>query len=279
MALPVGEIDLSGLIDLHIHAAPDVRPRYADDVDLVTAAARAGMRAVLLKSHVTLTADRASISEKVVGGIRAFGGLVLNTQVGGFNPAAVEAALQMGAKQIWMPTMDSAHHRRYEGKPGGLTIFTDEGRIRPEVHEIIELVREADVILGTGHLAIEETAALVRLARQRGLRKIVVTHPEARFIRMPVEAQMEMAAEGVFFERCYIHDMARPGVAAGAEIAAQIRKVGVDSTVLATDFGQAHNPAPVDGMRAYITALNAQDFTNQELRHMASENPAHLLGL
>lgn len=279
MALPIDEIDLSGLIDMHIHAAPDVRPRYADDVDLVKAAAKGGMRAVLLKSHVTLTADRASIAEKVVGGIRAFGGLALNTQVGGFNPAAVEAALQVGAKQIWMPTMDAASHHRYEGKPGGLTIFTDEGRIRPEVQEIIELVRAAEVILGTGHLAIEETLALVRLARQRGVRKIVVTHPEARFIRMPVEAQMEMAGEGVFFERCYIHDMARPDADAGAEIAAQIRRVGIDSTVLATDFGQVHNPAPVDGMRAYLEALNAQGFTNQELRRMASENPAHLLGL
>src|SRR5512133_3370346 len=114
------DIDLTGRIDLHIHSAPDIWPRKMDDLELARAAAGRGMRAILIKSHWTLTADRAYLVEQVVPGIRVFGGLALNDTVGGFNPSAVEAALQMGAAQIWMPTMDSA-----AAKEGGLTIFRD----------------------------------------------------------------------------------------------------------------------------------------------------------
>ena len=64
-----------------------------------------------------------------------------------------------------------------------------------------------------------------------------------------------------------------------AEIAAYIRQVGLESTVLSTDFGQAVNPSPVDGLRAYLTKLAAEDFRSEELRRMAGENPAYLLDL
>jgi hypothetical protein len=145
--------DLTDLIDIHIHTAPDVQEQYADDVDTVREAKEAGMAAVLIKSHTTSTADRAAVAEKVVGGIRVFGGLALNETVGGLNPASVEAALKMGAKQIWMPTRSAAQARKENEHLGGIYILTDDGRVRPEVHAILELIREADAILGTGHIS------------------------------------------------------------------------------------------------------------------------------
>ena len=77
------KLNLEGVIDLHVHTAPDVRPRYMDDIEFTHAASRAGMSAVLLKSHHTLTSDRARLAEKHVSGIHVFGGLVLNDAVGG----------------------------------------------------------------------------------------------------------------------------------------------------------------------------------------------------
>ena len=59
-----GEVSLTGLIDMHIHTAPDVVPRLFDDCEATRAAAAAGLRAILIKSHVTLTADRAQLAEK-----------------------------------------------------------------------------------------------------------------------------------------------------------------------------------------------------------------------
>lgn len=274
------DFDLGGLIDMHIHTAPDVRRRSCDDVEAVRAAKKAGMRAILIKSHVTLTADRAIMAEKVVGGMRVFGGLALNECVGGLNPTAVEVALKIGAKEIWMPTHSAAHELRQEGKDGSISIFTENGEIRPEVYEIVDLVHQANAILATGHISVGESVALVRLAHERGLRKIVVTHPEAPFIRMPAETQAEIVGKGVFFERCYVDTTPAMDCSVTIrEIAATIRQVGVESTVLTTDFGLATLPLPVDGMREYLAKLTAEGFNLREIRCMAAENPAFLLDI
>ncbi|MEM3434038.1 MAG: DUF6282 family protein [Candidatus Methanomethyliaceae archaeon] len=271
---------LEGFIDMHIHTAPDVRERCCDDMEAARAAKREGLRAILIKSHVTSTADRAALAEKYVGGIRVFGGLVLNMQVGGLNPAAVEAALKMGAKEIWFPTFSAQHQLRQEGKGGGVTIFAEDGTIRPEVYEIVDLIHRANAILATGHLSVEETVALVSLARERGVSKIVVTHPEAPFIRMSAELQVALSQKGVFFERCYVnttHAVGNPVTI--QEIAASIRLVGVGSTILSTDFGLASLPHPVDGLREYLSRLADEGFGDRELIRMASENPALLLDI
>ena len=273
-------VNLAGLIDLHIHSAPDLRPRLADDIDTARAAAAAGLRAILLKSHDTLTADRAALAEKAAGGVRVFGGLALNEAVGGLNPRAVEVALALGARQIWLPTFDAAACRRRQGRPGGLSVLAEDGSILPVVYEILDRVRDGDVMLGTGHLSVAEIVEVVRLARQRGLRKIVVTHPHSPLVEMPLAIQQEIAGEGVFFERCYLDTLpGQEGRVSLAEVADHIRRVGVQSTVLSTDLGQAGNPPPVDGLRRYLAGLMGEGFTEGEMRRMAGETPAYLLGL
>ena len=77
---------LEGAVDLHVHSAPDVDPRRFNDLELAAEAAKAGMRAVLLKSHQNSTVERAWLTAKVVPGIHVFGGLVLNAPAGGINP-------------------------------------------------------------------------------------------------------------------------------------------------------------------------------------------------
>jgi len=272
--------DLNELIDMHIHTAPDVRPRYADDIRTVREAKDAGMSAVLIKSHQTLTSDRAKIAEDIVGGIRVFGGLALNEAVGGLNPFAVEIAINMGAKEIWLPTRSAAQARNEDGLLGGITIMTDDGRLKCEVWRILEMARDANVILASGHISPAETVQLVKEARKMGLRKIVVTHPEAHFTWMPVETQKEIASDGVFFERCYVDTTpTMNSTVTVAEIASHIQEVGVQYTVVSTDFGQAISPPPVEGMRSYLAKLSHHGITEEEIRKMGRENPAYLLDL
>ncbi|MBN1402365.1 MAG: hypothetical protein JXA74_16105 [Anaerolineae bacterium] len=269
-------IDLTDVVDLHIHTSPDIRPRYADDLQVTREAAAAGMGAILIKSHWTLTADRAVIAERAVGGIRVVGGLALNSTVGWLNPRAVEVALQMGAAQIWMPTLDLAGPG--QTRWSGPIVVDAEDAIRPEVYDILELVRDADAILGTGHLPEPETLALVRLARQRGLEKVLVTHPDAAFLQLSLAAQRELAAQGAFFERCY--NGFGPGEEGSLEhLAAVMREIGIESTVLSTDYGQAEHPAPVEGFRRYLAGLAALGFGAGELQRMAVTNPSGLLGM
>lgn len=270
------DYDLTGMIDIHVHTAPDVTPRCIDDLQAAQEARAARMRAIVIKSHVTCTADRAAIAEKAVDGIRVCGGLALNEPVGGLNPAAVDAALQLGARIIWMPTQDASHSRQVKGQSGGITI-SEEGEIKSQIGLILELICDADVILCTGHTSIPEIIALVGAAKAMGLRRILVTHPESRSSRIPQQVQQQLASEGVFFERCFLP--VASGQASLDELVANIRAVGIASTVLATDLGQMENPRPVDGFRVYLSLLESKGLSRQDIVWMAGQAPAYLLGL
>jgi len=263
------DIDLRGAIDLHVHTAPDVRPRSVTDIEAARQARDAGMQAILIKSHVTCTADRAQITESVVGGIRVFGGLVLNEQVGGLNPAAVEAALALGAAIVWLPTFGGQPRTR-------TTILNADGHLKPVVQEIAALIRDNGRVLATGHIGFEESLAVVTMARKMGLGKVLITHPEWYGVDFSNEQIKALVGEGVYFEHCYLNGRDPAGM---EQIASQIRAVGVESTVLTTDLGQAGNPLPTEGMRAYVAGLLALGFNAAELHLMVSRNPAALLGL
>src|ERR1700761_735801 len=100
---------LAGVIDIHVHAAPDSTPRSIDAIDLARMAKQRGMRALVFKSHYEPTASMAYLVRKEVPGIEAFGGIDLNLTVGGMNPAAVEhmAAITGGyGRVVWMSTSD-----------------------------------------------------------------------------------------------------------------------------------------------------------------------------
>lgn len=269
-----------GAIDLHVHSSPDVDRRRYDDIELAREAARAGMGAVLIKSHQNSTVERASLVSKIVPEIRVFGGLVLNRTVGGFNLDAVRLALRLGARQIWMPTRDALNHRRYFGETGGLTVFDQEGHLSLPVRQIIEAISESDCILGTGHLGQEETFALVEQASRAGVRHILITHPEWAPTFYSSALQRQLAAfPGVMFERCFVSTTHLCGFVPFEAIGEATVDVGIDRTILSTDLGQPDTPAPVDGLRIYAERLRAYGFSEDQLRQMMALNPARLLSL
>lgn len=268
---------LKGVIDTHVHAGPDVRPRRTTAFELARAARDAGLRAVVLKNHHCSTVPLAAALSEALPGIRVLGGLVLNRAAGGWNVEAAEAALRMGAAEIWMPTLSAENERAFRGAPGtGLRALDAEGRLLPEVIEIVRLVARHRAILGTGHLSAAETAAVVALARDEGVRTILVTHPEIQFIRMPVEMQKRLAGPGLYFERCFC----RAGFHRDwAGMASDIRAAGVASSILATDLGQPENPHPVEGLEQFIGKMFAHGFSAGEVELLTAANPAVALGL
>jgi hypothetical protein len=271
---------LDGAVDLHVHSSPDVDPRRYDDLDLAREAARAGMAALLIKSHQNSTVERALLVSRVVSGIRVFGGLVLNQTVGGLNPHAVRLALRMGARQVWMPTRSARNHRRRQGEPGGICLCDGGGRLSPAVLEILEAMPPHDCILGTGHISPQEGRLLVAAAREAGVRKILVTHPEWSGTFYPIELQRELAAPGdVSFERCFVSTTHRCGFTPISVISEAITAVGVASTVLSTDLGQPDTPPPVEGLRLYASQLRSLGFSVEDLRAMMAANPRRLLSI
>ncbi len=94
-------VDMSHIVDLHVHSAPDLIARSGDDLNLAREANEARVRGMVLKPHFMLTAPRAYLCEKVLAGpTRLFGAIALNPPVGGLNPVAVETALKFGARVV-----------------------------------------------------------------------------------------------------------------------------------------------------------------------------------
>ncbi len=149
----------------------------------------------------------------------------------------------------------------------------------PVVKTILEIIAQHNVILHTAHLPIGEIKILIPEAKKIGVQKIVVTHPEFREINMSIKDQKELAAnKGVYFERCCVNSIPPNKVSVPSFVSA-IREVGVESTVLATDLGQAHNPWPEEGLLSFIEAMLEHGFTGAELEIMLKTNPARLLDL
>jgi len=270
---------LEGAVDLHVHSAPDVDVRRFNDIELAREAARAGMSAILIKSHQNSTVERAWLVSQWVPEVRVFGGLVLNETVGGLNPAAVRLAVKMGAKQVWMPTRSARNHRRYEGLPGGISVVDEHGRLLRVAEEILQILAGSGCILGTGHLSQAETFALTDRACALGGVRVLVTHPEWGPTFHSVEQQKALAAQGnVMFERCFVSTTHRCGFVPFETIERAIMDTGVENTVLSTDLGQPDTPPPVEGLRRYAERLRSTGFSVDDLRQMMQASPARLLG-
>jgi len=309
---------ISGTIDMHIHTSPDIAPRKGDDLDLARTAAEAGMGGFIIKSHLGSSVERAYLVNQMVPNVRAFGTLVLNYPVGGLNPFAVDSFVRLGAKEVWMPTLSAqqtltfqkekvplevrvAFNKAHGGaspppsmkvQPGdpwpwskngkGITILDEDGKIVPEVWTILEILAASEAILGTGHISVPETHALVDAAKKMGVKRILATHPEY-MAPLSLDDQLALAKKGVFFERCFVCTTEATRAVGGplpfSFIADNIRAVGVESTVLGTDFGQAKNIHPVLAMKDYQKHLREAGFKESEIEIMAVKTPKALLGI
>jgi hypothetical protein len=283
-------VDMAGAVDLHCHPFPDLFPRLADDFDIVRAARDAGMKAIVLKCHHENTVSRAYLVQRVFPDIRVYGGIVLNYYVGGVNPAAVEASLRLGGKEVWMPTVDAGYHAQVHGGTGGydsqqggrssaegIWVADAEGRLRPEIKEVLELVAQYGAILGTSHLSPKEIVALVREARNVGVEKIVITHPYFKVPNLDLDTLEEVARLGAMPEFGYCTVSPAWRYAPVEKIAASVERIGASRCLLVSDTGQRHNPLPSEALRVFAQTVFEKGVPIEAVTQMITENPSNLL--
>lgn len=279
-------MDLTGAVDLHCHFGPDAHfGRSVTAIEAARDAALAGHAAVLLKSHSDSTAAVASAVDQVVGDVRVFGGICCDREVGGLNPAAVEVALRLGAKIVWLPTLTSRQDEqrglmRRIGLRGPAVDVSDEaGRLLPETHEVLDLVAEEGAVLATGHVSARDHLEVVRAFARRG--RVLVTHAmeELAGPRLDIGDCVELAEMGAFVELCAMTCIGQLASRPVADVAACVREVGPARCTLGTDYGQAVNPRPAPGFQAFADALVAEGLSEGDVRRMACDNPRQLLGI
>jgi hypothetical protein len=280
--MALGQQRLSGVIDLHAHCDPDSVPRSIDALDLARLAQQAGMLGLVLKNHFEPTAMLAYLVRKEVPGIEVFGGIVLNRSVGGINPVAIERMAQVKGgwgKVVWLPTIDAENQVQVSKSPGPFVSVAKDGRLLPEVLEVLALVEKYDLLLETGHSSAEESLLVVREAKRLGVHHVVVTHAMISPVSMTTSQMQTAAREGALLEFVYGATLgSKPQIRIEA-YARAIRAVGPDGCILSSDLGQPGNPLHPAGLEAFFEALRKEGFTQAELDTMAKTNPASALGL
>lgn len=277
---------LEGVIDLHVHSWPDVRERKMSDMDLMEAGLKNGARAIVIKNHYMPTAARAAMVNRLkkekYGTVPfdMYGGIALNQSVGGLNPYAVEYTLKMGGKIVWLPTFDSEFTMKRKGKAGGV-ICVRNGKAVDEMKPIFQLIKDHDAALATGHISPEEIFVVAEAAKDAGIRKIIVSHPESNLVGMTLKQQKRAAEDyGVFLEHCYAQPVGGGEYKKNLETNLEaVKEIGAANTIIATDSGQVQNPYWYESLSESIQYLEEHGISREDLDRMTKENPAYILGI
>ena len=291
---------VSGAVDYHVHVSPDFVDRRIDDLGLARRCLETGLAGFGLKSHYTATAERARVVAAAVPGVTVLGTITLNAAVGGLNPLAVEIAAREGARIVWFPTVSAVneqHEVSKERAAGKVPVWVafelslrdagvradpvhvvdDSGRLTHAAERVLDVIARHDLVLCTGHLGRDEIFAVVAAAAERGIRNVVVTHPEFPSQAIEPSEQVELADMGAVMERVFT--TAYTGKTTWERVFEATHAVGVERTVWATDLGQLANPPVEDGLALMADAFLDAGFGEDDVRTMAVTNTRRIAGL
>jgi hypothetical protein len=161
--------------------------------------------------------------------------------------------------------------------------------------EILDIIAKYDVIYETGSLSPEEILRMVKAARQAGVKKILVTHPQPWFCNMSIDQMAQAIDMGAIIEftwMFYTHSMSflarrygweRPGHEVPNEPVGkaydQIKALGPEYCILSTDFGTLELPLGVEGLREFVYCMLDLGIDQDQVRLMVKDNIEKLLGL
>ena len=286
---------LVGAVDLHCHSGPAAMPRILDHHEALMDCAAAKFSALLYKDHFYLGVSHAMILEKLFPetGVRLFSGIALNNASGGINPHAVNHAINIGAKIVWLPTLSAANHLAAlagEAKsfpktakkmldPIPLSAMDVNGKLSDDTRQVLDLIAEGDIILAGGHLPAAELHVVFAEAKQRGVKKMLVNHP-TYIVGCSDEDIRQMVRMGVYMEHSICMFVEGKAHKYGPDKLAHLIEVaGVDHTVLCSDLGLQGSPRPIEGYRQIVRQLLDLQFSQADIRTMTSRNAAKLLNL
>ena len=285
---------LKGILDIHVHAGPSVANREVDAADMLKEAVVAGYRGFLVKDHYFPSCMGVKMVQEHCDakGVEIYSSMCLNNSMGLFNPMALDAAVNMGAKIIYFPTVSSKNHiDHHKGKfvgsgkmsvPEIPVVYVDEnGVMDPAAVECLKLIAEKDVVLGTGHGTAWEIDHLVETAVGVGVKRILVNHPQFH-IGASYEQMSKWAELGAYIEMnvCVFTSGSKMGTLDDQVIADMLKAVPLERLILDSDMGQKGNGSPVEGMYRFICLLMAKfGLSAEDIDLIAKKNPAKLLGV
>jgi hypothetical protein len=287
---------LQGAVDLHVHSYPELGldvKASTDDVNAVRIAASYGLSGLVFKSVTFPTTVAAHYIGRQIPGFNVFGSITLNAPVGGLSPLSLEIAARQGAKIVWFPHWSAqndldnngfARHTMHTMYPRSkdvpsIRIVDEQDRLLPVVFDILDVAKEYDLIVASGHISPKETLILFKAAQQRGMKKLIFTHPLHGQINAGLDMQREAAGYGAMIEHVFLGCMPMHWRIKPDELVNAIRTVGVQNIVITSDAWRAYNPPGAELLRLAALTLQAKGLTDKEIRSMLCDAPRRLVGL
>lgn len=273
---------LQGAIDLHAHYGPDVYDRQWDAFEVAKIAKTRGLRGVVIKNHWSESAAIAGLvrTHADADGLEVFGALSLNVPVGGINPQAIRYFAEVEgrfAQVVWMPTHDSEHEVKYLKDQRPYVVVSRGGELIPEIYEVLDLIKQYDLTLATGHVTAEEALMIMTAANERGIDKIIVTHPHmGPAYTDPSIEQMRKAVELGGYIEVVAANLLGPK---GNEFIDILREIGAEHCFISSDSGLIGTNNLTDALVLSIRKLRENGFSEADLDLMFRKNPAFLVGL
>ena len=275
--------EFKGLIDIHAHASPDPAGRRSIDVfELAKLYEDSGFRGFLFMSHFDPTAGISYLVRKRHPRLEIYGGIVLNSLVGGMNPHAVRHFAAMDGhlgKIVYMPTIDCENEVKQSRSSGPYVSVSKNGSLLPDVLQMLDLIAELGLALSTGHNSPAEILLLIKEGRVRGIDRILVTNPLYPAISMNNEEMKDAADLGAYLEFIY-YCVGLPGSNLTMEdYALAIREIGPEHCILSSCGGQSWMPIHTYAWRELLKGMRENGINENEIDAMAKINPARLLGI
>ena len=286
---------LLGAVDPHVHSGPSIAPRAIDHIELGRLLSGAGFTAAVTKDHhysgvmcARLIADHHPDITTTI-----FSSIVLNNVVSGINPYAVEHTAANGGKIVWLPTLAAENHLEWEKRSGWdhpaatqkmrhatAVPLCDNGKLRPEVLDVLDVVAATGMALASGHIHVSETRIVFAEARRRGVERLILTHPED-IVGASVEDAKEIADLGAYVEHslAFFAEGSKFRTRNYDDLHAFVSQVGPERTILCSDLGQVGTINPLEGFQIGVAACLALGFSETQIRRMISTNASEVLGL
>lgn len=286
---------LQGAVDPHVHSGPSIAPRAIDHLDLGKKLSDAGFAAVVTKDHDYSGVMCAKLIKDHHPELttRIFSGIVLNNVVGGINPFAVEHTAAAGGKIVWLPTLSAENHLEWQKnsgwshpastqkiRPATPVPLFDDGQLRPEVLDLLDVMAATGMALASGHIHVSETKLVFVEARKRGVERLIFTHPED-IVGATLDDTKEIADLGAYVEHslAFFLEGSKFRTRSNEDLKAFIDCVGPERTILCSDLGQVGTFDPLEGFRLGVATCLSLGYSDAQIRDMVATNAADVIGL
>jgi len=294
------------VIDMHVHIGPELLRRKYTAESLATEARRDGF-GVVMKNHFIPTTAQVSQVRRPDDNVALVGSVALNFGAGGVDDHGVRAALSGWKRDVtaadpdsdrfvvWMPTLCCESHlrcynRRDISESWGIkreyTRFYAEGtgyHLDPQdpakmaaLRRALEVIRDHDLILATGHCDRAETLTVVKTAHEMGIRRIIMTHPLFQSTELDPATMARMWDEyGAYSELAFVN-LAMDNLSY-RQYTEVIEAVGPKGVILSSDVGQIFSPPVGEALREFFSQLHAHGVAEDDIVQMSVLNTNHLL--